>query len=705
VARAARILVLAALLALGGGLAASAGQTAAGPTVDARVLADTATGRLGHFLVVLRSQADVGRAVTGAADRAAQGRSALTALRRAASGQSGALAELRRTDARVRPFWIVDAIAVEGSRAAVDAMAARGDVVAIEPDRAFRALPADETQGSAAASTGVVEWNVQKVGAPAVWRLGDKGAGIVYGNIDSGVEWDHPALKARYRGWNGSAATHDYSWWDAVHGDIDGDGSNPCGFSLRTPCDDAKVRFGSHGTHTMGTAVGDDGAVNQIGIAPGAKWIACRPMDVGTGRPSTYLECLQFFLAPTDLNGGNPDPARRPDVVGNSWGCPPEEGCTAGVLQSAFDNLRAAGVFMAVAAGNEGRAGCSTVATPPATYDSAVSVGAVDLNDRVAEFSSRGPVTVDGSGRRKPDLVAPGIAIRSSTATGYGVSSGTSMAAPHLGGVAVLLWSAFPGLRRNVDATEQLLEETAVPVPASSPCGGDPASLVPNNVSGFGRIDVLAAYRAAEKAFPPALSVADVTVREGGSATLTVTLSRGSTEPVTVAYATSDGTARAPGDYRRTSGRIELASGETTKAVAVPTRSDGRIERAETFVVTLTGPSHAILGRTRATVTIRDTVADRTSPSLGALRVGRDSAQTVRYTLSERATTTFTLERGPRRVARFSLSGKAGANAFRLAPRLSRAALTPGSYRLTGVPRDAAGNVGRAARAAFVVAY
>ena len=246
----------------------------------------------------------------------------------------------------------------------------------------------------------------------------------------------------------------------------------------------------------MGTAVGDDGAGNQVGVAPGARWIACRNMDEGVGRPSTYIECLQFFLAPTDLDGLNPDPARRPNVVGNSYACPPDEGCSVGSLQAAVDNLRAAGVFMAVAAGNEGELGCGSVLFPPAVYDSAVSVGATDASDQIASFSSRGPVQVDGSGRLKPDLAAPGVGIRSATATGYGVLSGTSMAAPHVGGAVLLLWSALPQLRGNVDATEQLLQDTALARTTTNGCGGDTATETPNNTYGAGRIDVAAAYGA-----------------------------------------------------------------------------------------------------------------------------------------------------------------------------------------------------------------
>ncbi len=254
----------------------------------------------------------------------------------------------------------------------------------------------------------------------------------------------------------------------------------------------------------MGTGVGDDGTGNQIGVAPGAKWIGCRNMDAGTGRPSTYIECMQFFLAPTDLSGNNPDPNKRPDAVGNSYVCPTSELCTATSLLTAMDNLRAAGIFMAASAGNAGSA-CSTVSDPPALYDSAISVGATGFqSNNIASYSSRGRVTADGSGRAKPDLVAPGSSVRSSYPTNtYATLSGTSMASPHVAGAAALLWSAFPNLRGNVDHTEFILEQTALHLTTTQGCGGDTASQVPNNVYGYGRIDVLAAYNYALAELPP----------------------------------------------------------------------------------------------------------------------------------------------------------------------------------------------------------
>src|SRR5205823_12283752 len=99
-----------------------------------------------------------------------------------------------------------------------------------------------------------------KVNAPQLWAMGFTGQGIVIGNQDTGMRWTHNALKPRYRGWNGSTADHSYNWHDSIHSDIDGDGTNPCGFNAMAPCDDH-----GHGTHTTGTTSGDDGADNQIG--------------------------------------------------------------------------------------------------------------------------------------------------------------------------------------------------------------------------------------------------------------------------------------------------------------------------------------------------------------------------------------------------------------------------------------------------------
>jgi subtilisin family serine protease len=336
------------------------------------------------------------------------------------------------------------------------------------------------------------------VGAPEVWAAGYTGQGAVIGGQDTGYDWEHPALVNQYRGWDGASASHDYNWHDAIHS---GDGG-VCGLDSPEPCDD-----GYHGTHTMGTMVGDDGGSNQIGMAPGAEWIGCRNMDRGVGTPATYIECYQWFIAPTDLNDQNPRPDLAPDVINNSWSCPLSEGCTdPSVLRTVVENVRAAGIVTVHSAGNSGSS-CESINTPAAIYEASFSVGATGyMSDNITSFSSRGPVTFDGSNRLKPDISAPGAGIRSSIpGGGYSGNTwqGTSMAAPHVTGMVALLISANPELHGQVDSLERLIESSAMPSTTTQECGGVPGTNIPNNTYGWGRIDVLAAQQSSYKTYLP----------------------------------------------------------------------------------------------------------------------------------------------------------------------------------------------------------
>jgi len=324
---------------------------------------------------------------------------------------------------------------------------------------------------------------------PEVWNLGYEGQGITVAGADTGVRWDHPALIERYRGNQGGTVSHAYHWHDAVHA-----AGSSCGANSPVPCDDH-----SHGSHTVGTMVGVAGS-NQIGIAPRAQWIACRNMNAGDGSPATYLECMDWFLAPTDASGANPQPLLAPHVINNSWGCPPSEGCTAqqsALLETAVNNLRAAGILFVAAAGNSGSA-CGSIVDPPAWFAGSLTVGNSRLDGTIANSSSRGPISVDGSGRLKPDLSAPGTTIRSAlNSGGYGNMSGTSMAAPHVAGVAALVMSAYPHYQRNPEALEALLKQAVVPLNLTQTCGGIAPDVYPNPVAGHGRIDAMRAIELA----------------------------------------------------------------------------------------------------------------------------------------------------------------------------------------------------------------
>ncbi len=400
------------------------------------------------------------------------------------TAQLNLLSWLREQRVEHRSYWINNTVWVRANRTQLRALAARRDVTFVYANPIIVAKkPVVEPAFLAEATLAGVEWGVNKINAPKVWAAGFTGQGVVIAGEDTGYKWDHPAIKSKYRGWNGNTANHNYNWYDATH-----NGSASCAPNQKTPCDD-----NGHGTHTIGTMVGDDGAGNQVGVAPGAKWIGCRNMIGGEGTPARYTECLQWLVAPTDVNGQNPDPSKAPDISSHSWGCTPSEGCTAAdALKTAVDNVISAGIMVIAAAGNDGSS-CSTITDPPGRLDASLTVGSTTSSDTMSSFSSRGPAT--GASKIKPDLSAPGSSVRSAwNNDGYNTISGTSMATPHVAGAAALLISAVPALRGKPEQVASLLRSTAVGVSNSQSCGGIGSTTYPNYVAGAGRIDVHAAY-------------------------------------------------------------------------------------------------------------------------------------------------------------------------------------------------------------------
>jgi subtilisin family serine protease len=443
-----------------------------------RVISDTAGGRTAQALVVLREQADL-RPADALAGKAAKGRFVVDALRAVASRSQAPLrAELQARGIPHQGFYIHNMIKVEGDRALMLDLAARADVDRIDANPLVRSdLPLQT--GVDAIGPEAVEWNVARVRAPDVWALGFRGEGRVVADADTGVDWDHPSLKNQYRGWDGNSVDHDFNWHDAIAG-------SP------TPIDQH-----AHGTFTTSQMVGDDGAGNQVGVAPGAKWIGCRNMDAGgNGTPASYTECFEWLIAPYPI-GGDPsqgDPNLSPDSINNSWSCPPSEGCSRNTLLAIVTAVRAAGIVSVVSAGNSGP-NCFTVTDPPAIYKQSFTIGATTMSDTIASFSSRGPVGTDADNRRlKPNISAPGQSIRGAVpGTGYQSGwSGTSMAAPHLAGGLALLWQAKPSLIGNVTASEKAFTSTAVPKTTTQNCGGS-GNRVPNAVFGWGIVDLFAA--------------------------------------------------------------------------------------------------------------------------------------------------------------------------------------------------------------------
>jgi subtilisin family serine protease len=461
------------------------------------------------FLVVLREQADL----SGAAairDRVARRRFVFDALADVADRTQPALLEdLRASGALVRRHYLLNMLEVEAGEAEAAEIARRPEVARVASNRPvpMRRVPeildpgAGPADGSAPLAAAAAGANLEVIRAPELWAQGFTGQGIVVGDADTGFAWQHPALKPHYRGFDGFTVSHAYNWHDAVH---DAAAGNVCGSDSASPCDDD-----GHGTSTSAIMVGDDGAGNQVGVAPGARLIGCRNMDHGSGTPARYTECFEFLFAPTDEAGRNPRPEFGADVINNSWGCPAIEGCTdPEILESVVETLRAAGVLVVVSAGNGGDA-CATILEAPAIYDASFSIGATDDLDAIATFSSRGPITVDGSNRLKPDIVAPGVVIHTAVPPDqYTFAfSGTSASAPHVSGAAALLWSAIPSLLGDVDGTEDMLRRSAVPLRSSQDCAPYPGDAVPNAVFGYGRLDVSAAVVLANPTPPRRVSL------------------------------------------------------------------------------------------------------------------------------------------------------------------------------------------------------
>jgi hypothetical protein len=431
-----------------------------------------------RLFVIMKDQADLSH-LAEIEDREERLSAAYEQLTKHANSTQGDLRELfDTTGIKYTPYYLENAMEVRGGMLIRLFLMTRSEVERVIPSPRLRAVPPDEIVPGPepAPNENTIGWNVRMIGAVNVWdEFGARGQGIVVGQSDSGVDGDHPAIHDQYRGLDQG---DDYNWFDPWDG-------------TTSPNDE-----GGHGTHTMGTILGADG----IGVAPEAQWIGCVNLDRNLGNPALYLDCMQFMLAPFPPDGDpftDGEPSRGVHVMNNSWGCPPIEGCDADSLKQAADNLRHAGIFVVVSTGNDGPS-CETVASPLSLYDSVFSVGAIDQFGHMAQFSSRGPVTVDGSGRMKPDITAPGVEIFSSLPGGtYGYNSGTSMAGPHIVGVVALIWSAQPDLIGDIDATEQLIIDTAQPYEGDTTIGCFEQDGAQNAAYGFGVVDVHEAVRQA----------------------------------------------------------------------------------------------------------------------------------------------------------------------------------------------------------------
>jgi subtilisin family serine protease len=481
--------------------------------VEQQVLDEISAKGKTTFWVILRDKADLSPAFNIRKDKD-RGDFVYKTLKSVADqSQAGLRAFLATTGVKYFPFWIANTIQVrDAGTALLNQIAARPEVEKIVADRSYPLPPV--MPGAEEKKVNTTEWGLDNIQAPQVWSsFNVRGEGIVVANVDTGFQFDHPALVAKYRGnLGGGNYDHNYNWFDP---------SAVCA-DPNVPCDN-----NSHGTHTMGTMVGDDGdpGTNQIGVAPHAQFMGCKGCETNSCSDFALNTCGQFILAPTDLNGANPDSTKRPHIVNNSWGGGPGDP----FYQPVVDAWVASGIFPQFSIGNSGPS-CGTGGSP-GDYLNSYSAGAYTINNTIAGFSGRGPSGIDGV-ELKPNIAGPGVNVRSSVPPNtYANFNGTSMASPHVAGTIALMWSAAPSLVRDIAATRAILDSSATDVNDTS-CGGTASD---NNVWGEGRLNALAA-------------VSQSGVCDLGTLSGTVTDSV-STQPISGASIT---TANGPVDYSTT---------------------------------------------------------------------------------------------------------------------------------------------------------
>lgn len=347
--------------------------------------------------------------------------------------------------ARFESYWIFNGFSVTTGAGVIRELANRPEVASISPDETFQA-PVLADAGPQP------EPNINLVNAPDLWNLGYQGNGIVVANVDTGVYLNHPDLAPRWRGGTNS-------WFDP-------NGEHP----------DQPFDVNGHGTWTMGVMAGGAGET-AVGVAPGAQWIAVKIFnDRGVATTSGIHAAYQWLLDPD----GDPSTDDAPHVVNSSWAYS-SPGCSL-EFEGDLQALRAAGILPVFAAGNSGPYPAANVS--PANNPSAFAVGATTNSDQIYSGSGRGPSSCGENETIFPEMVAPGVNIRSTDLYGlYSKRTGTSLAAPHVAGGLALLLSAYPNL---TDSEQQAaLLNGLVDL---GPVGPDPDF-------GYGRLDLWASIQ------------------------------------------------------------------------------------------------------------------------------------------------------------------------------------------------------------------
>ncbi len=469
---------------------------------------------------------------------------------------------------QIKSLWLINGLAVKVPGRLVEELRRFPEVESISLDLTL-SVPVPE-----GASTVTPEWNLSMLGAPLLWQQGIAGQGVVVASLDTGVDTHHPDIGPKWRGGANS-------WFD------------PSG-EYTSPHD-----TNGHGTQTMGLIVGGDNGGTAIGVAPGAQWIAARIFDnSGSASYSNIHLAFQWLLDPD----GNPDVDDAPDVVSNAWGLSDAVGVCEFEFQTDLEVLRAAGIAVAVSAGNAGPASGSSLS--PANYAQVLSVGAVDELSAVANFSSRGPSACDGT--LFPAVVAPGVNVRTADLTFGGLIpdayvnvSGTSFSVAQIAGGMALLKSAVA--QASASAIEGVVISSSI----------DIDSIGADNNTGQGLVDLVASLDQLQKQAQPGnlqFSAGNYSVLENGlKVEITVNRLGGNYGAVSVDYYSASGTALEGIDYTPVIGTLDFANGEMSRSFSVNVLDDEMIEGDETLSLHLGGSGGATLGwPTSAVLTLVD---------------------------------------------------------------------------------------------------
>ncbi len=443
-------------------------QPAIQPAVDKDLQTEVDAGGSALAIIYLREQPDVSSASL-ISDKLARREYVYERYLEVATHSQALFDWLDRQGTQPKRLLVASAIAATLNQAQLTQVAANPSVKQIRANHQYRVVTPTQNAPigptlppSFALQPGTIEWNIAKIRADEVWNtFGITGQGVVVGIMDTGVMYEHPALVNSYRGTQGGGSyDHDYNWYDFL-------GGQPA------PVDD-----NGHGSMITGVVSGDDGEGNQIGVAPGANWIATRVCDVGgMCNEVAILEAFGWMMAPFKLDGSEPDPSKAPDIVFGGWGYP----VSIPAIEIAVSALRSAGILPLFATGGSGPS-CGSMGFP-AGLGEVLTAGATDGNDTILPFSPRGP---SSEAEVKPDVVAPGANIRSSNNEGgYWVWDGTAESTAHAAGTAALVLSADPLLAPN--EIEDIIYSTALCI-NNDECGGGPCPEA-NNVYGYGRID------------------------------------------------------------------------------------------------------------------------------------------------------------------------------------------------------------------------